>query len=184
MEQLYQKTNILRVLSFFFENPYSEVHLREIGRRSGMSPSTLSRLLGALQKAGLVVARRERNASFFKASLTPLFKAQKTAYNVSRLFGAGVVDEIKNASSGLSAVLLYGSAAKGEDDENSDYDLLVIASSCNASAQGLSRKLGREASLKKFTISEWKRQSKTNRAFYLDVISNSTALLGEKPVID
>ena len=184
MEQLYQKTNILRILSFFFENPYSESHLREIARKTSTSPSTLSRILGIPQKTGLVLSRREKNASFFKANMSPVFKAEKAAYTVSKFAKAGAVTEIKNSSSGTSAILLYGSAAKGEDSQNSDYDLLVIASSCNASAEKLSQKLGREVSLKKFTISEWKKQSKSNRAFYLDVISNSIALFGEKPVID
>ncbi|MFQ5406194.1 MAG: nucleotidyltransferase domain-containing protein [Candidatus Micrarchaeia archaeon] len=184
MEQLYQKTNTLRVLAFFFENPYSENYLRQIARKTCISPSSLSRVLETLHKLGLVSKRVEKNASFFKANLSAQFKEQKIAYTVSKIAKTKVIEEIQSHSQGLSAILLYGSAAKGEDDENSDYDFLVVCSSCNVSAESLSQKLGRDVSLKKFSITKWKNESRRNRAFYLDVIANSVALFGEKPVID
>jgi predicted nucleotidyltransferase len=84
----------------------------------------------------------------------------------------------------LASILLYGSAAKGEDDAASGYDFLVIAAKCDVGASELSEKLGREVGLQVYDAAGWKNVSKQNRAFYLDTISNSIALYGEKPVID
>ena len=184
MKHLFQKWNIMKVLTFFLENPRSETHLREIARRLKMSPSTVLRNINLLEKEGLIARREERNATFFKPVMSNEFKALKVVYTLSRLEEAGIVQLISKKSRGLSSILLYGSAAKGEDDSKSDYDFLVIAAECDASALELSERLGRESNLQVYSISEWKKVSRDNRAFYLEVISNSISLKGEKAVID
>jgi len=182
MKQLSKRE--LEVLAHFFENPREEVYLRELARRIGMSPATALRATDLLVKEGLLLKRVERNATYFRANLEPKFKEMKKAHTVSKIFDAGVVDLIKERSAGLTSISLYGSTARGEDDPESDYDFLVIASKCGVGASELSEKLGREASLQVYDAAGWKKVSKENRAFYLDVISNSITIYGEKPVID
>jgi len=184
MKHLFHKQNSWKVLAFFFDNPRLELHLREIARRLKMSPSTVLRLLAALEKEGLVAKRKETNATYFKASEGSAFSALKVAYTLSKIRAAGVVGIIAEKSKGISCILLYGSAAKGTDDSGSDYDFLAIAAECGASGLELGSLLGRETSLQSYTIGEWKQVSRKNRAFYLEVISNSVPLMGEKPVID
>ncbi len=184
MKQLFQKLNVMKVLTFFFESPYSWIHLREIARRLKMSPSTVLRGMRLLENEGLVSRRSEKNATFFKATMSAEFKALKVAYTISKIEAAGLVELISKKSRGLGSILLYGSAAKGEDDLKSDYDFLIIAAECDVKALEISEKLKRECALQTYSISEWKKVSKKNRAFYLDVISKSIDLKGEKPVID
>jgi len=183
MKQLYKKKE-LGVLAYFFENPKQEVYLRELARKLNMSAATVMRITNFLVEEGLLEKRVEKNATYFRPNLSPDFKELKKAYTVSKICGAGVVDLLKARSVGLASVLLYGSAAKGEDDMNSDYDFLVIASKCDARTSELSEKLGREVNLQVYDAIGWRGVSRRNRAFYLDVISNSIALHGEKPVID
>jgi len=184
MKQLFQKTNVLRVLTLFFISPFVEVYLRQAARQLKMSPATVLRALGVLEKDGLVLRRDEKHASFFKASASSEFKALKIAFTLSKIAEAGIVGMITQKSKGLSSILLYGSAARGEDGPESDYDLLVIAAECKGKSLELSEKLGRESTLQAYSISEWKEVSKKNRAFYLELISSSVALYGNKPVID
>lgn len=184
MKQLFQKWNGLKPLVFFFDNPYSEVYLREIARRLKMSPSTLWRSINVLEKDGLIQIRREKNGTFLKPTFSNEFKMLKVAYTLSKIEEKKIVEIISKKAGGLSSILLYGSAARGEDDEKSDYDFLVIAAKCNVSSLEISEKLGRESAIQIYSISEWRDVSKKNRAFYLEVISNSIALKGEKPVID
>jgi len=184
MKRLFQKVNVLRLLAYFFDNPHSEAYLRQIARALRASPATVMRGLRALEMEGLVVKRKDKSAAFFKASGSGKFKALKTAYTVGKLDDARIVECIREKSQGLGAVLLYGSAARGEDDATSDYDLLVIAAACRTRGGELSEKLGREVSLKKCTIGEWKKISEQDRPFYLDVITSSIALFGNKPVME
>ena len=184
MKQLFQKLNYLKVLTAFFENPYDESYLREIARKLRMSPATVQRALGTLEKEGLVSRRNTNNASYFKATMSGEFKALKLAFTLSIIEEAGIVRLIVEKSSGLNSILLYGSAARGEDDRKSDYDLLVISAGCRARAIEISEMLGKESSLQSYAISEWKEISKKNRAFYIEVITSSIALYGHRPVID
>ena len=172
------------MLAYFFENPREEVYLRELARRLKRNPATVMRATNLLVRENLLTKRIERNATYFRANLSPKFKEMKKAYTVSKIFDAGVADLIKEKSAGLTSVSLYGSAARGEDDQESDYDFLVIASKCGVGASEISERLGREASLQVYDAAGWKRVSRENRAFYLDVISSSIAIYGEKPVID
>lgn len=174
----------LKVLTYFFENPREEVYLRELARRLRMSPATVMRALRLLIREGLITKRPEKHATYFKANLNPCFRELKKAYTVSKILRSGVLGLLSEKSVGLSSILLYGSAAKGEDDRESDYDFLVIAARCTAKSSELLRLLGREVTLQVFDAAGWKRVAKRNRAFYLDVISSSIVLYGEKPVID
>jgi len=184
MKQLFRKINTMRILSFFLENPYAETHLREIARRLRMSPSTVMRATRLLEKEDLVRRRSGKNATFFKPTMSTEFKALKIACTISKLEEKGITELFGRKSRGLSSVLLYGSAAKGEDSPESDYDFLAIAAESDVKALELSEKLGRECNLQVYSVSEWKEASRKNRPFYLEVISNSISLMGEKPVID
>ncbi|MFH0818078.1 MAG: helix-turn-helix domain-containing protein [Candidatus Micrarchaeota archaeon] len=184
MKQLFQKSNVSKVLAYFLKAPRSEVYLRELARTLGMSPSTALRSLSALEKEGLVARRTERHVSFFKANMGLRFKALKVAQTVSLFEKKRITKLVSENSQGFQSLLLYGSAANGEDDAESDYDLMLIASGTKVRPHELSEMLDREVNLQRYSISEWKEVSRKNRAFYLEVISNSIALKGEKPVID
>lgn len=183
MKQLFEKTSYLRALAWFFENPKQEVYMRELSRKLKMVPSTVLAACTMLEGEGLILRRAEKNSTFFKAEKNPQFKAMKIAYTVGKICDAKIIEMVSEKSSGLSSILLFGSAARGEDGPESDYDFVIIAAECWADGGEIGRRLGREANLKKFTASEWKKASKENRAFYLEVISSCIALKGEKPVI-
>jgi predicted nucleotidyltransferase len=82
------------------------------------------------------------------------------------------------------SILLFGSYAKGENDNESDVDILVISLSKNTPIAELAKLLKRDVNLISFTPAQWSRQSKTNKAFYLDVILDGIVLFGTKPVVE
>jgi predicted nucleotidyltransferase len=84
----------------------------------------------------------------------------------------------------VTSILLFGSYAKGENDEESDVDILTISLSKSAPPiTELSKLLKRDVNLINFTPAQWSQQAKTNRAFYLDVILDGIVLYGTKPVV-
>ena len=91
---------------------------------------------------------------------------------------------LKEKVTGLSSLILYGSYAKGENDEKSDIDLLAISSSMKKRDIPLLDLLGRDTSLSIFTPAEWKEQAKKNKAFYIDVITEGIVLFGTRPVVE
>lgn len=182
---LYQKITQLSVLELFIKNPYERYYLREASRMLDISPMTVKRALDLLVRNRLLVREEFKNQILYKANMnSPAFKHLKAAYNLAWLEEKGIVELLKDKLPGLSSLVLYGSFAKGENDETSDIDLLAIFSSAGKLDMSLSDLLGRETSLVTFAPSEWKEQAEKNKAFYIDVITEGIVLFGTRPVVE
>lgn len=184
MIQLYQKITQLKVLELFINNPYEQYYLREASRILEISPMTVKRALDLLLHERLLVREEFKNQILFRANMdSPAFMHLKTAYNLAWLEERNLVEHVKEKLSGLSTLILYGSFAKGENDETSDIDLLAIAPVKKPDLH-LTDYLGKETSLVIFSTSEWKEQAKNNKAFYIDVLTEGIVLFGTRPVVE
>ena len=85
---------------------------------------------------------------------------------------------------GISSILLFGSYAKGDNDEESDIDILVISLAKEKPTATLAQLLKRDVNLISFSPAEWSQQAKTNKAFYFDVILDGIVLYGTRPVVE
>lgn len=185
MIQLYQKITQLTILELFIKNPYERYYLRETSRILDISPMTVKRTLDILVQERLLVKEKFKNQILYKANIdSAAFKHLKAAYNLAWLEENNLVEFLKEKLPGLSGLVLYGSFAKGENDEKSDIDLLAFSPTLKKSGLRLQALLGKETSLVIFTPSQWKEQAKKNRAFYLDVITEGIVLFGTRPVVE
>jgi predicted nucleotidyltransferase len=173
---------ILNSLRFFVENPYKEVYLREFGREIKISPNTAQRFLNLFLKEGFVKESRKANLRYFQANLDSIsFRHIKIVFSLKELEGSGIVDYLKEK---FPQVVLFGSVAKGLDDNKSDIDLVCIGIDKKLDLFEFQKKLKKEISVHVFSMSEWKKQKEKNRAFYQEVISLGINLIGEIPIID
>lgn len=185
MIQLYQKITQFRVLRLFLENPYSGYYLRESARILKMDPMTVKRALVLLVEDELLTVIEEKNRILYKANMeTPAFRHLKISYNLSWLQEKKVIDFLTNQMSTITSIILFGSFAKGENDEESDVDILTISLAKNKPTAELAKLLNRDVNLVNFTSAQWSDQAKKNRAFYLDVILDGIVLYGTKPVME
>ena len=79
---------------------------------------------------------------------------------------------------------IFGSYVREEQKKKSDIDILVIKT--GGKIRGIERfylKLRREPNIHIFSLSEWKKQARENKAFYQDVISTGINLIGEMPLV-
>jgi predicted nucleotidyltransferase len=185
MIHLYQKIKHLNVLQLFIEHPYNSYYLRESARLLQMDPMTVKRALDLLVTDNLIVRNKEKNQILYKANIeNPAFRHLKIAYNLSWLHKKGVSNFLLNHMNTVTSILLFGSYAKGENDNESDIDILVISLSKNTPTAELTKLLKRDVNLISFTPAQWSQQAKTNRAFYLDVIVEGIVIYGTKPVVE
>lgn len=185
MIQMYQKITQLTILELFIKNPYERYYLRETSRILDISPMTVKRTLDILVQERLLVREKFKNQILYKANIdSAAFKHLKAAYNLAWLEEKNLVEFLKEKLPGLSSLVLYGSFAKGENDEKSDIDLLALSPTLKKSGLRLHALLGKETSLLIFTPSQWKEHAKKNRAFYLDVITEGIVLFGTRPVVE
>lgn len=100
------------------------------------------------------------NANFYKLADTAVNKQLKVARAV---FALRPLSVIKDA-------YLFGSAARGEDNSESDFDILVTSKMTPADVAAitlpLSKKLGRQIKPVVFNPSEWASMRKKDPAFY------------------
>lgn len=169
-----------KVLALFFENPSREFYLREVGVRAKISVGAAKKYLDKLAKAGILSARRQGNMRLFRANReSPAYKQKKVAYTVERIVSSGLLDALMRFKP--SSIVLYGSFARGEDDEKSDIDILVISES--KTLPRLPSLFGREVNVLVYGEREWARKAKENKAFYDQVIIHGIPLYGKKPVV-
>ena len=185
MIQLYQKIKQLRVLKLFLKNPHASYYLRESARLLHMDPMTVKRALTVLVADGLLLRTQEKNQILYKANIeNPAFRYLKIAYNLSWLHKKRVPEFLIHHMNTVTSILLFGSYAKGENDEESDVDILVISLSKTTPTAELTNVLKHDVNLISFTPAQWSQQAKTNKAFYLDIILEGIVLFGTKPVVE
>ena len=158
----------MKLLIFFFNRASSEFYEAEVKRGTGLSSGAVNRYLNILENEGFLEKRKSGKMSFYMLRReNSVVRHLKTAYTLSLPF----ISEIERIgkSAGMK-VFLYGSAARGEDDEESDIDLLVIGEAGFDKFQKkislLKSETGREIRSSFFRRSEWLKMSQKDPAFY------------------
>ncbi len=121
-----------RILSLLVETPGARLHLRAIARLVSASAGTTARELGHLEEAGLVSSEIEGRQRYF-AARAPAAGVRMhgtgealAAYDRSVDVILGSILRRLVEAYQPEAVYLFGSRARGQADQDSDYDLLVV----------------------------------------------------------
>ena len=111
------------VLSFLVEDPSSDFLASQVQKATGLSKAAVYRALDELARKKLVAKHQRGKVVFYSAIGSDViirqFKVLKTVEILKTL-----VDKLKRLS---YRIVLFGSAARGEDYKDSDIDLLIIA---------------------------------------------------------
>lgn len=123
LEKLLFFTNPQKVLAFLLAHPSSKFYDREIAKLSGVSRAGANFALRDLAKAGLV--QREKKGRMFFYFIDPkdtLICQLKVVQNITLLMP--LISKIKKE---CLRIVLYGSAANGTNQEESDVDLFILS---------------------------------------------------------
>jgi len=115
------------ILSVLLLQPERSWHLRELGRRLDVQPSSLQRELAALVEAGILTRRRDGNRVCFQAEVScPIYTELRGILEKT----SGLTDVVKDAlepfAEKIDWAFIYGSVARSEERATSDVDVLVI----------------------------------------------------------
>jgi len=131
-----------KILEVFLNNPFKEVHLREIARLSKVSLNNVDNSLRLFVKDDMFKRREVSNMVFFKPNLEneALLKIfeylelekKKEFYNqnkkIARLLQKYMQNIVELSNKKIQLVILFGSVARGEWVKNSDIDILTVVS--------------------------------------------------------
>ena len=118
---------MFKKLNIFLEEPGREFNVREAARILKISPATASKDLRNFVKQGLLKLRKERIFHLYRANTeNDYYKDFKVFYNIKKIKDSGLIDAL-NKYYLKPAIVLFGSASKGEDTETSDLDLVIVS---------------------------------------------------------
>src|SRR5438046_1983277 len=121
------------ILAATLAQPEKAWYASELARRMRVSPSSLHRELRDLTAAGVLKTHRQGHMAYYQANAdSPLFSDLRGLL----LKTAGLVDVLAGALEPLAAklrlVLVYGSIASGNEQSDSDIDLMVVGTASPA----------------------------------------------------
>jgi predicted nucleotidyltransferase len=179
-----QKYSIIRVMHFFLSSPNKVFSLRGLANASNVSRVSAAETIEYLKSNKMIFLSVVGNTHQYKVNLeSPLTKQWKILFNLEEIEKSKLVEEIIEKIPNVQSISLYGSLAKGTNDENSDLDLLVILEEKLISKPALGKKLAREPNIIFLTPNEWKGIAQKDKVFYDNVILDSIMLYGRKPVV-
>jgi predicted nucleotidyltransferase len=165
-----------RLLAYYFTNPRTRRHLRDLAERLRIDPSNLSRELGRLEREGLFRSEVSGRQKYFQLNREyPLFDEVRSI--VAKTMGAvPLITQSLKKIDGIEEAYLYGSFARNRQDAVSDIDVLVIgnprADVLAEAVQKLERQLGREINYTVLTRKELESRRARKDAFLENVWHN------------
>lgn len=122
LHELLTNTASLRLMSFLTLHRDSSFYDKEISEQTGLSRGTTNRLLNQFLDFGLVFRERKGRMWFYTLNQAPLVNSFRVFENLVML------SELVASLCPLSRrIILFGSAATGEDTAASDIDLFIIS---------------------------------------------------------
>lgn len=179
-----QELKFIRFVEFFLENPYKEVYIRELAKKLNLSPFAVKKYADILIEQGFVIDEKKANLRYLKANTSSLFyKHAKISHNIRKLVNSGLIEYIKEEIVNLSSIVLFGSVAKGEDDFESDVDIIVIGKQKHLGLGKFEEEVNKEITIHFFTWNEWNQMAKKKDPFYYEVITSGISLYKELPIV-
>ncbi|MFH1544903.1 MAG: nucleotidyltransferase domain-containing protein [archaeon] len=179
-----EKYALIKAIQVLTSSPRTSFSVRGLAKKAALSPGAARISLDYMHKKGIVSLKVIGKTYQYKADLeNPLCRQWKTLFNLDKIIDSKLIEQTVKKIPQIISILLYGSFAKGTNDEKSDIDLLVISSQKNKADFDFAKKLGKEVNISIFSLPEWKKKAITDKVFYENVIYDSIALFGEKPVV-
>ncbi len=180
IEDLFEKYTEWKMLKFFLDNPSTSFYVKELSRRLKVSPGSVSRFVNKVEKDGLLVKDVTGNIHQYRLNNEDVVVRQLKVFNSMIEFRkARLVERVVDEN--VLSLVLYGSYASGKNDDKSDIDLLVISNKKRDYTKVIQQQenvLKHRVTLEVFTLGEWGRMVKQNKAFYDSVMQNHVLLFG------
>jgi len=122
------RESVFRVAQIIFNNPHKVFHIRLLEKDTGFSTTAITKSIGELQRYEIILVERTSLTTNIKANIeSEAYRFYKIIFNLFILHNYTLLDSLAFTYR-PEAIVLFGSAAKGEDVEGSDIDILIITS--------------------------------------------------------
>lgn len=164
------------VLSLLYGHADESFYLRQIVRMTGAGLGPVQRELKQLTDTGIIRRFVQGHQVYFQASQdSPIFNELKSLITKT----AGVAETLQSALTPIAGriivALVYGSIAKGEENQRSDVDLLVVGDVAFVEAvkalRSAQETLGREINPTVYPVDEFRSRITEDHYFVRDILN-------------
>jgi predicted nucleotidyltransferase len=176
---IWENNTALKILLLFFDNPTREFYEKQVADSTGLSTGAVNKYLKTIAKEGFLKLAKRGNMNFYLLEReNAVVKHFKIAYSLSE----PAVDSIKNFAKKFGVkTYVYGSVARGENTEESDWDILIIGeiklNELDAELRAIRNQFDVQLKTIVFTQSEWTAMEKKDKAFYERVEKDKIELI-------
>lgn len=163
-----------KILGWLFTHPEESFFVRQMALILKEDPTNVSREMARLEELGILKSKRSGNLKHFQANREcPFFEELKGL--VLKTSGvAGRIQDVLVKLSGIEFAFIYGSYGKGEENADSDVDLLIIGNvdmdRLDFNLGRLEKALGREINYVLYSMEEFKAKRKARDGFVTNVL--------------
>lgn len=170
------------ILACLLSRDQETFYVRQIVRLAGIGQGTVQRELGHLAGMGLLLQHRRGNQVFYQANpQCPVFKELKTLIAKTSGIGDTIKAVLIPIQKQLRIAFIYGSIASGQDQSESDVDIILVGKTPSLKVIGLLRPLqeplGREINSTVYTPDEFKKKISEGHPFLKRVLNAPKILL-------
>lgn len=126
------KPGLMKIVRLFYEDKTTQLHVREIARRTGLHGPSVHRHLGSLEKDGILASEKDGNLKKYAVRNCAETYFLFEAFDLER-FGRLPSIRRKAIRTYLGSLpeqpvfaVLFGSTAKGTYKDDSDIDILLV----------------------------------------------------------
>jgi DNA-binding transcriptional ArsR family regulator len=171
------RAEIFRLL---FQRAGSELYLRELQRRSGLSIRPVQQELRKLAQIGIVKLRNDGNRTYYGANTEhPLFPEIRGI--VEKTSGVSALLETALTGAGVEIAFIFGSVGAGTARPDSDLDLFVIGDiglrKLVTRLRGMSDRIGRVINSHVMSQEEFARKAQRKDHFISNVLGAQRAFV-------
>lgn len=165
-----------RTLGLLLLNPETSYHVRELARLTNTSAGTLHKELTKLTTGGILVRKQIGNQVHYRANVhCPIFDELSSILRKTSGLADVLAKALINLESKIAFAFVFGSVARGDQQANSDVDVMLIGNLSFAEAvQSLHATqaiLQREVNPVVYSESEFSRRLKNNDSFIKEVLA-------------
>jgi predicted nucleotidyltransferase len=166
LKRLFSSNTRVKLLTLFFTNIGKDFYLREIEKLIKENITSIRRELISLKKIGLFDEYLKGNNKYYKLNKNfPLYSELKNI--IFKTTGIkGVLEQTLKKQKNIKLSFIYGSYAKGIENEKSDIDLMIIGSpdynQILKSLKNIEKKLNREIDFVIYEEKEFAKKIKDN----------------------
>lgn len=176
--------NKAELLGLFFTNPQKSFYIQQIGRLLGKKPGVFQATLNSLEKQGILTSEYAANTRCFRVNKQfPLYEEFKSIIFKTVGVAGGIRDILKKLGN-VTLAFIYGSYAKGRENELSDIDVIVVGK-CDENKlirqlDLLEDRISRQINYKLYSPEEFKSHLKKKEPFLTAIVKDKRIiLLGE-----